>query len=433
MRELLDTSIKSTDDIAEATDAAVMAGITFDAATTKTPLVSSLGSHEPRVEAFRVLRTNLQFVDVDNANKAFVVTSSVPAEGKSTTAVNTAITLAQTGQKVLLVDGDLRRPQAAKLLGLDDAVGLTTVLVGRVSVDDALQRHETGMDVLTSGVIPPNPAELLQSHAMADLLTELRGRYDVIVIDAPPLLPVTDAALIAAQTDGALLVVRHGRTTKDQLHGAVERLAGVNAHALGVVFNMTPRKSGRGGYGYGYGYGYAPQPADGDEQAGTRSRRRGPGLARSAADRRGSQSNPRRLRASSGVAGVRWASAPSSTARSTSCRLLSTGTPRLSVTTSSMPTRRWPPFDSAARATGSVDLPMPVADQLVTASGSAATPATRASAVPGIPPGTPITKSQWTLPPYGRPNLSSSRCRAWTCPRSNSSNSGTTLRSWLSW
>jgi capsular exopolysaccharide synthesis family protein len=259
VRELLDTSIKSTDDIAEATDAAVMAGISFDSTTTKTPLVSSLSSHEPRVEAFRVLRTNLQFVDVDNPNKAFVVTSSVPAEGKSTTAANTAITLAQTGQKVLLVDGDLRRPQIARLLGLDDAVGLTTVLVGRVSADDALQRHETGIDVLTSGVVPPNPAELLQSHSMADLLTDLRGRYDVIVIDAPPLLPVTDAALIAAQTDGALLVVRHGRTTKDQLHAAVERLAGVNAHALGVVFNMTPRKGGRGEYGYGYGY--APQPA----------------------------------------------------------------------------------------------------------------------------------------------------------------------------
>jgi receptor protein-tyrosine kinase len=264
MRELLDTSIKSTDDIAEATDAAVMAGIAFDPATAKTPLVSALGSHEPRVEAFRVLRTNLQFVDVDNANKAFVVTSSLPAEGKSTTAVNTAITLAQTGQKVLLVDGDLRRPQVAKLLGLDDAVGLTTALVGRVSPDEALQRHETGMDVLTSGAIPPNPAELLQSHAMAELLTELRGRYDVIVIDAPPLLPVTDAALIAAQTDGALLVVRHGRTTKDQLQGAVERLAGVNAHALGVVFNMLPRKGGHDGYGYGYGY--APQPPETTEK-----------------------------------------------------------------------------------------------------------------------------------------------------------------------
>lgn len=275
VRDLLDTSIKSTDDIAEATDAAVMAGIAFDHATAKAPLVSALGSHEPRVEAFRVLRTNLQFVDVDHAHKAFVVTSSVPAEGKSTTAVNTAITLAQTGQRVLLVDGDLRRPQAARLLGLDDAVGLTTVLVGRVSADDALQRHETGMDVLTSGAIPPNPAELLQSHAMADLLTELRGRYDVIVIDAPPLLPVTDAALIAAQTDGALLVVRHGRTTKDQLHGAVERLAGVNAHALGVVFNMLPRKSGRDGYGYGYGYGYAPEPVEAKEKAGAAPKPRG--------------------------------------------------------------------------------------------------------------------------------------------------------------
>ena len=262
LREVLDTSVKTADDVASSANAAVMAGIAYDPDTREHPLVSSLSSHSPRVEAFRVLRTNLQFIDVDNRSKSYAITSSVPGEGKSTTAVNIAITLAQTGQNILLVDGDLRRPQVAAMLGLEGGVGVTTVLVGKISAAEAIQRHETGLDVLTSGHIPPNPAELLQSKAMAELLAELRGKYDTIIFDAPPLLPVTDAALLAAQTDGALLVVRHSRTTREQLHGAHERLAGVGAHPLGVIFNMVPnRRGGNYGYGYGYGYGYAPKAA----------------------------------------------------------------------------------------------------------------------------------------------------------------------------
>jgi capsular exopolysaccharide synthesis family protein len=270
LRELLDTTIKSGDEVTEISNASVMASIAYDAATVKRPLVSDLGSHEPRAEAFRVLRTNLQFVDVDSTSKAFVVTSSVPGEGKSTTALNTAITLSQTGQKILLIDGDLRRPQVANVLGLEPAVGLTTVLVGKLGLDAAIQKHDTGIHVLTSGTVPPNPAELLQSQAMATLLATARESYDVIVIDAPPLLPVTDAALLASMTDGALLIVRHSKTTRDQLRGAHDRLASVGAATLGVVLNMVPKKGGGAyGYGYGYGYGYAPEP----EPVG---RRRGP-------------------------------------------------------------------------------------------------------------------------------------------------------------
>jgi len=256
LREILDISVKTSEDVVQITDASLMAGIAYDPDTSKRPLVSSLNSHEPRVEAFRVLRTNLQFVDIDNKNKSFVVTSSVPREGKSTTAVNIAIAMAQTGNNILLIDGDLRRPQVADMLGLEGAVGVTTVLLGQIQVADAIQRHETGLDVLTSGSIPPNPAELLQSHAMHELLDKLGGTYDTIVMDAPPLLPVTDAALLAAQTDGALMVVRHSKTTRDQLQGAHERLTGVGANTLGVVFNMVPSK--RDGT-YGYGYGYAPE------------------------------------------------------------------------------------------------------------------------------------------------------------------------------
>jgi capsular exopolysaccharide synthesis family protein len=263
-RDLLDTTVTTQGDIEEQTDAPLLGGISFDPDTKERPLVTALESHAPRVEAFRVLRTNLQFVEVDNPDKIFVVTSAVPEEGKSTTSVNLAITMAQTGHRTLLIEGDLRRPKATQQLGLDHAVGVTTVLLGRVSLDDAIQRHEdSDLDVLASGTIPPNPAELLQSNAMADLLKQIRDRYDMVIIDAPPLLPVTDAALLASQADGALLVVRYGKTTKDQLAQAVARLHQVDARPIGVVLNMVPNKRRSVGYGYGYGYGYAPeQPSD---------------------------------------------------------------------------------------------------------------------------------------------------------------------------
>jgi capsular exopolysaccharide synthesis family protein len=256
-RELLDSSVTSIAEVEELLDAPMLAGIAFDADTAKEPLVTSLRSHAPRAEAFRVLRTNLQFVDVASRSKVFVVTSSVPGEGKSTTAVNVAITMAQGGQRVLLVDGDLRRPQVAEMLGLEREVGVTTVLLGRIGLDEAIQNHHaSGLDVLTSGSVPPNPAELLQSPAMGELLALLREDYDTVIIDSPPLLPVTDAAVLAQQTDGAVIVVRHGRTTREQLAGAQARLHAVDAKVLGAVLNRV--RTTRSGYGYGYGYGYAP-------------------------------------------------------------------------------------------------------------------------------------------------------------------------------
>ena len=260
LRELLDTSVKSNEDVSQAVGAPVMGSIAYDSNAPKKPLVTSLDSHAPRVEAFRVLRTNMQFVDVDKDSKVFVVTSSVPEEGKTTTSENLAITLAQAGQRVALVDGDLRRPKIADTLRLESAVGLTTVLVGHLSLDNAIQTSSIeNLWVLTSGATPPNPSELLQSHAMTDVLTRLRKTFDVIVIDAPPLLPVTDAALLTSQSDGALIVVRHGKTTKDQLRHAVERLEAVGGRTLGVVLNMVPHRRSADAYGYGYGYGYAPE------------------------------------------------------------------------------------------------------------------------------------------------------------------------------
>jgi capsular exopolysaccharide synthesis family protein len=156
-----------------------------------------------------------------------------------------------------LIEGDLRRPRAASALDLDGAIGVTSVLVGKVTADEATQRHEpSGLEFLASGPVPPNPAELLQSKAMQELLVQLRSKYEVVIIDAPPLLPVTDAALLAREADGAIMVVRHGRTTREQVRISVERLAHVDATLVGVVMNMTPAKGS--GYGYGYGYGYSP-------------------------------------------------------------------------------------------------------------------------------------------------------------------------------
>jgi capsular exopolysaccharide synthesis family protein len=262
LREILDTSVKTAEDVAAQAHTSVLAWIGHDPHTQSKPLVSDLGPHEPRVEAYRVLRTNLQFIDVDAPNKAFVVTSALPGEGKTTTAVNVALTLAMAGSRVLLVDGDLRRPRLAGLLGLEGMIGLTSVIVGSVDLDTAIQHHPSGLEVLTSGPVPPNPAELLQSQSTTDLIAGLRDRYDVVIFDAPPLLPVTDAALLSSATDGALIVVRHSHTSRDQLHGAYERLAQVGAQPLGVVLNRVPRKKGAGGYGaYGYGYGYAPDAA----------------------------------------------------------------------------------------------------------------------------------------------------------------------------
>lgn len=253
VRELLDTSIKGANDVAEVTDSAVMATIAFDAAATRQPLITELDSHAPRIEAFRVLRTNMQFIDIDTNSKIFVVSSAMSGEGKTSTATNLAITLAQAGQRVLLVDGDLRRPTIAERLGLEPTVGLTSLLVGRVERADAFQRPAAipELTVLTSGTLPPNPSELLQSRAMTELATKLRAEFDVIVIDTPPLLPVADAALLATISDGALLVARHGKTTRDQLSDSIGRLVAVGAKPLGVVLNMVPRQR-TDFYGYGY-------------------------------------------------------------------------------------------------------------------------------------------------------------------------------------
>lgn len=208
-------------------------------------------------EALRELRTNLHYMNVDNPPRVIVITSSIPSEGKSTIAANLAVTIAATGQKVVLIDGDLRRPVVADFFGLAGGGGLTDILSGQAELDDVLQVYGPvpSLAVLGAGRIPPNPSELLGSLAMKRLLERL-SKEAVVLIDAPPLLPVTDAAILARSTDGALIVAGAGKTTIDELEKAVATLAKVNAPLLGAVLNRVPTTGGQAaGYGY-YGKGY---------------------------------------------------------------------------------------------------------------------------------------------------------------------------------
>jgi polysaccharide biosynthesis transport protein len=261
-RETLDQTVRGVEEMQSEFGLATLGVIAYDADAPKRPLIVHASPHSPRAEAFRQLRTNLQFIDVDDRPRSIVVTSSVPQEGKTTTTCNLAITIAESGVPVVLVEGDLRRPRVGEYMGLEGAAGLTDVLIGRATLQEVLQPWGTGnLKVLTSGPLPPNPSELLGSRLMADLLEKIQGQ-GLVIIDAPPLLPVTDAAVLSTVASGTVMIVAAQRTHRDQVRQAVELLRGVDAHVFGAVFNMAPAKGPdayRYGYGYGYGYGYAPK------------------------------------------------------------------------------------------------------------------------------------------------------------------------------
>lgn len=249
LREALDSSIRSPDALAQAAGAAVLSVVPLGGKG----LIVEGSAQSTRAEAMRQLRTNLRFVNVDRPMKSIVITSAVPGEGKSTTVCNLGIVLAEAGQRVIIVDADLRRPKIADYLELEGAVGLTNVLSGQVPLRDAVQPWGgSGMWVLPAGSVPPNPSELLSSGNMADLLTALSAGFDMVLIDTPPLLPVTDAAVMATVAEGCLLVSRHGKTTSSQGKAAAEALAAVGAKLHGTVLNMAPKKA-RGTYMY-YSY-----------------------------------------------------------------------------------------------------------------------------------------------------------------------------------
>jgi len=258
LRESLDTTIRTPDALAAAASAPTLCCIPLDSAARSAPLITDGSGQSSRAEAMRQLRTNLQFVEVDRPLRSLVVSSAVPGEGKSTTACNLGIAFAEAGKRVIIVDADLRRPMVAEYLGLEGAVGLTNVLAGQAGVRDVIQPWgNNSLWVLPSGSIPPNPSELLGSDNMADLLTALTTSFDMIIIDTPPLLPVTDAAIMAAVADGCLLVSRHGKTTTTHVGTAAGALTAVGAKLHGCVLNMTPARRAST-YSY-YSYESAPQ------------------------------------------------------------------------------------------------------------------------------------------------------------------------------
>lgn len=274
LRSVLDTRIHSLHDIEHATQAPVLGGITLDPDAKKRPLIVHADPRSPRAESFRSLRTNLQFIDVDGTSRSFVVTSAGPGEGKSTTTANLAITLAETGARVALVDGDLRLPRVADYMGLEGGVGLTDVLIGRAELADVLQQWGTGkLFVLTSGKTPPNPSELLGSQAMQRTLEALAGAFDYVLVDTPPLLLVTDAAVVSRFTSGVLIVAASGSTKRPQLAAALEKLNAIGSRIFGVIVTMLPTK-GPDSYSYGaYSYTSAlDEPAQTPETE-SRSRR----------------------------------------------------------------------------------------------------------------------------------------------------------------
>jgi tyrosine-protein kinase Etk/Wzc len=232
-------------------------------------LVTGADPRSPVSEAYRTMRTNITFARPDEIAKTIVFTSPMPGDGKTTSAANLAITLAQQGVKILLIDGDLRRGLLNNVFGLPREPGLSNVLLGRSALDATIRPIDLGengqLDFLATGTLPPNPAEMLGSQHMKNLLGELESKYDVVIIDSPPLNVVTDAAVLGTVADGVVIIARAGVTEKLGLLYAVEQLQNVRAPLLGAVLNDVDFESNRyygiyGKYGYyQYNYRYSAQ------------------------------------------------------------------------------------------------------------------------------------------------------------------------------
>ena len=242
LRGVTDTRIRDARTLRRVTGAPVLGEIPYEPAARSAPLIAGRAGRSPRGEAMRKLRTNLRFVNVAEPARVITVCSPGAGEGRTSLSCNLAIALAEAGWRVLLVDADLRAPGVAGQLGLEPAAGLTEVLLGEVSVGDVVQPWgEKSLLVLPAGAVPSNPSELLGSKAMADLLQSLRDCADIVIVDTAPLLAVTDAVVVAVQSDGALLVARRGRTGAAAAAQAADTLQAVSVRLLGGVLNRSRR------------------------------------------------------------------------------------------------------------------------------------------------------------------------------------------------
>lgn len=215
-------------------------------------LIANLDPKSPISEQYRTIRTNVQYSSVDKEIKTLIVTSSGPAEGKSTTVANLAVVFAQLGKKVLLVDADLRKPTVHRTFGVNNLFGFTTVLTKQATLGSTvLETDEKDLYILTSGPVPPNPAELLSSKSMEQFIEEAKEQFDYVLFDTPPLLAVADPQILANKVDGSIYVVYSGKTEIDQAKKAKELLENAQSKLVGVVLNHKEVKNNEYYYYYG--------------------------------------------------------------------------------------------------------------------------------------------------------------------------------------
>jgi succinoglycan biosynthesis transport protein ExoP len=243
--EYLDDTLKTPEDVRQVTELVTLGGVAaIEGEDYPSQLITIKHPRSPTAEAFRMLRTNLQFSAVDRPLKTLMITSPGPREGKSLTAANVAVAMAQAGKRVVLVDADLRRPTLQNIFELSNIVGLTTILLDTsINLEDTLQNTAVeNLSVITSGPIPPNPSEMLGSKRMGYLIEALQEQSDIVIFDSPPIMAVTDATVLATRLDGMLLVIDYGHTRRGLARRSREALAAVGATVLGVVLNRLPSR-----------------------------------------------------------------------------------------------------------------------------------------------------------------------------------------------
>lgn len=277
LKEYLDDSIRSKEDLEAATGGLPVLTIVPDIESWKDPsrtdVISQSAPKSPAAEAYRTLRTSVQFVGIDRPIRVVQITSPVAAEGKTTTLANLGVALARAGKRVVMVDWDLRRPRIETFFGVDNSTGFTDVIVGESSLAAAIRRvpDEPRLVVLPSGPPPHNPSELLTTKRASDILVALQEEADVVLVDCPPVLPVADAIIVAGLVDATILVVAANSTTKRQTARALEMMRQVDAPIIGTVLNEA---TGENAYGYGYPYSYAYAYPEGESRSGGGIRRR---------------------------------------------------------------------------------------------------------------------------------------------------------------
>ena len=254
--EYLDDTMKNADDVQRVLKLSTLGAITRIASIhdPADQLITLKHPRSPIAEAYRSLRTNLRFSGIENPSGAIVITSAGPGEGKTTTAANLAVIIAQSGKRVILLDTDLRRPSIHKIFGFTNDVGLSSLFLGDATTLHMVMQPTSidGLWVIPSGPLPPNPSEILDSKQMGEILAQLRGQSDMLILDSPPVLAVADASILGSRCSGAVMVIEAGRTRTGVARRALETLAQTNTKVLGVAFNKISQRQAAGYYYYYY-------------------------------------------------------------------------------------------------------------------------------------------------------------------------------------